>query len=149
MGKANFKLPGQRGIINFLPLVVVAVLLIGFVGYFSVNRLKTNAKETVLGESNTQLASTETDLEGQLEADSQGLDDVGEIDETVSAGVEFKSDSTTQDYETKEGSTSPEPVMAGTEATLKVNNYKLFGVVNVKLSDDSFFLRYLSFLFTK
>ncbi len=155
MGKINKRFPGQRGIVNFLPLVLIAVLLIGFVGYFSVSRLRDRLNTSVLGESSTN-TSVESDLESELEAGSKDLDSVGEIDETVGAGVEFKSGSVSEDEKTNTQTSNQVQAEAGSEGDLVLPEikgykptYKFLGVLDVKLSDDSALLRYLGFLFSK
>lgn len=154
MGKVDHRFPGQKGIVNFLPLVLVAVLLIGFVGYFSVSRLRDRLNSSVLGESNTNV-SIESDLESELEAGSRDLDSVGEIDESFTTGIELKSSpGPAGDANTDSGGSVQ--VEAGSEGDLVFPEikgykptYKFLGVLSVKLSEDSALLRYLGFLFSK
>jgi len=154
MGKKNSRFPGQRGMIHFMTLMAIAILLIGFVGYFSVVRLRGNSETSILGDSNTKVLSVETDLENELEFDSQGLDSIGNIDEDVT-GIEFKSspvpaasNSSYQDSEDREAGESAPLVLPDLGEGSPVG-YKFLGLFKVDLSEESLLFRYLGFLFTK
>ena len=66
----------ESGAVHFLALILIAVLLIGLVGYFSVARLKGGAESSVLGE-------TESNLTNDLDAESDELESVGDIDDSL------------------------------------------------------------------
>lgn len=98
----------ESGIVSFLPLVVIAIALIGVVGYFSVNRIKGDTQTSVLSKSDenesgssgsdsnsddvsdpentssnedksSETETNETESESEFEVEDKGLDSVGDL----------------------------------------------------------------------
>lgn len=86
----------ESGAVHFLSLILIAILLIGLVGYFSVVRLKGGTKADVLGETESSLAS-------DLDAESSELESIGDIDENL-PDVDLKTDLEAETLEVKDSS---------------------------------------------
>lgn len=70
----------ESGLIRFLPLLLVALLLIGVVGYVSFQEIKNSPKSEVLSESSTNTKTDDTSVsENELDSEDKGLNDVEDL----------------------------------------------------------------------
>lgn len=159
----------QKGIVNFLLLAGIAVLLIGFVGYVSVKRLKSSVNAEVANNetssvlaANTSTSSDDSmdDLKGdELDNEMMELDKVDDTLNTDIPEVDNSMKDEVKDSMVGEGSPSGEKMMSG-KVTRKV---KFLGLLPLNIevtieknsdtgeetvSNQPFYLKYLGFLFT-
>lgn len=128
----------EAGIVRFLPLLVVALLLIGVVGYVSVKEIKNSPKSAVLSESTsgkTNITTTTTNTadvnENELDNEDKGLNNIDDLEVDIpglkTEPLSVKNQPTTEPEASKAGSSTKQ-----TNVESKVN------ATSTKGSDRSF-----------
>jgi hypothetical protein len=136
-------LPAQSGIIHFLPLLFIAVLLIGFIGYVSIKKYKSEASTSdVL--SDTSQTNTDQQLNEDFGNEDKGLNEVGDLEVDL---PDLKITPIPSVHPETNQKPKPTSVSFETTTSSRIHPRKLLGSFEVNISDDSFFVKYLDFLF--
>lgn len=143
----------EEGIVHFLPLVLIAVFLIGFVGYFSVTRIKDKVSNEVLGNTTS---SGEEAFDDDFDDETSELEDIIDLESELPTGVAKPTATPLSTTATPSASSNPnQPVILDMEREPEdfkiegVSEVKLFGRIPVKVSEDSLFYKIFGFLFSK
>lgn len=157
----------QKGVVSFLFLAVIAIFLIGFVGYVSVKRLKTNTagQEIVSNKTSSVLAAdTSSDELSEDELDDEVME-LEKVDDSLDTGIpevdsSIKVDTQDDSMMTEDTSRVSEEKMMTVKMAKRV---KLLGLIpfdaeitvekdsatgEETITDQPFYLKFLSFLFT-
>lgn len=168
----------ESGLIRLLPLLLIAILLIGVVGYVSVKKIEDSPKSTVLSDSaetRTESEKTGTDASGisesELETEKQNLEDVGDLEVDIpqlSPEIEAENRVVEKGVLNKVESAQLETSEAGKPRVVRVKgtrSLKLLGMVPISAPvtldvnsvtgeeiatvSEPLFFKLLGFLFTK
>lgn len=103
----------QKGIVHFLPLLIVAVLLVGVVGYVSVKEIRNDSGSEVLSES----AENDSDFDSSdFDNEDDSLEGVGELEVDI---PNFEKESPTPKAMFKP---TPKPVEAQDDEPIRIED---------------------------
>lgn len=165
--KTNLRMT-QKGMVSFMILAVIAVFLIGFVGYVSVKRLRTENSVAESTNNPSVLAANSEDSMDDLtgnELDDEVME-LDKVDDNLDTGIQEVDSATKSDTQSNDAMMMEDKQMGEQETMTvsKTKKVKLFGIIPLDaqvtvekdsttgeetITDQPFYLKFLSFLFTE